>query len=247
MSLSNRMIIRFIILSQLFYMSFFTLDLLSQEDDSFSPDSVIRFTSPRPLINLEELNSAFKRSWGVEMNISGHGFGVGGYWERKINSKFSLFTHTLIANAKGSDEFETFIPGELPQVIGKVSRIYMMPLMFGAKSELFQDKISPNFKPFIAVGAGPTFILSNPYREDRDPFNPVVGFFSSFSESEFYTRFGAFLEVGSGISFSSNNYVNVHIRYYYIPFGGDGLESMFDLPIKDFGGLFLGISIAILY
>jgi hypothetical protein len=34
------------------------------------------------------------------------------------------------------------------------------------------------------------------------------------------------------------------IRYYYIPFGGNGIDSIKDLPMKDFGGLFIALGIA---
>jgi hypothetical protein len=47
-----------------------------------------------------------------------------------------------------------------------------------------------------------------------------------------------------GANFGSNNktLVSANIRYYIIPFGGEGLESIKDLPITQFGGIFLSLS-----
>jgi len=93
-------------------------------------------------------------------------------------------------------------------------------------------------RPFISAGIGPTFILSTPY--DRE-------FFNAFGYGAFYTRFGAFIGAGANFGNTNRSIMGLNIRYYFIPFGGNGLESIRDLPIKNFGGVFLSLSLGIRY
>ena len=51
---------------------------------------------------------------------------------------------------------------------------------------------------------------------------------------------------GIGASFGSlgkGSFIGVNIRYYTIPFGDPGLESLAALPISNFGGVFLSLSV----
>jgi hypothetical protein len=44
---------------------------------------------------------------------------------------------------------------------------------------------------------------------------------------------------------SEKSYVTLDARYYLIPFGGEGLESIRGRPMKDFNGLFISLAIGI--
>lgn len=213
----------------------------------FNPDTVFTFQSPRPLLILEDLNDALTRAWGFDLIFSGNGFAGGVFWQKQLQEGMQGFVDLYISGAKNSDEFEMYdINSRQSFIPDKINRLYMFPLMFGASYRLFRNKVIGSFIPFITAGAGPTFILSTPYVDEANN-NEFVSFFDSFGSAKFFTRFGGFIGIGADIETTPTNISNVAIRYYFIPFGGAGLESIMDLPITDFGGLFLSLSIGFRY
>lgn len=200
-------------------------------------DSTIIFKSPRPLISEQQQSKLNSKIWGVDVLFSTNGFGAGFFYQRNFSELTSGFINLGISGARNSDEFEYYdIQAEKYLVKDKINRLYIFPLTVGVQYRLFADKIAETFRPHVNMGIGTTFILSTPY--DRE-------FFSAFGYANGYTRFGGFLGIGADLGGSGKNSMGVNVRYYFIPFGGDGLESISGLPITDFGGLFLTISVGL--
>lgn len=199
-------------------------------------DSVYIFNSPRPLINSSDIEKQIIGAWGFDLIFSGHGFGGGIFYERQISKNLNIFGIFHISGARNSDEFESeWDPNKQTYVVpNKINRLFMFPLIFGANYFVFTKELENTLKPYISFGLGPTFIISTPYKRD---------FFDAFGYSSSYTRFGSFLGIGADLSGSGKSVMSVNIKYYYIPFGGDGLESIKKLPIDNFGGIFLTLSI----
>ncbi|GEM_PF-168935 len=209
----------------------------------YNPDTVFVFQSPRPLIIQEELLESKMNSWGIDLMFSESGFGVGAYMQKNFSRDFGIFGNFLISGARNRDEFEQYIcnieTNECEwKVWNKVNRLYIIPITLGAQYNLFGDELSDSFRPFVSAGLGVSFVASLPY--DRE-------FFSSFKYSSAYTRFASFAGVGANFSITGKTIFTLNIRYYYIPFGGDGLESIKNSPIHTFGGLFLSMSFGIRY
>ncbi|TAL70041.1 MAG: hypothetical protein EPN82_05365 [Bacteroidetes bacterium] len=200
---------------------------------SFNPDTNFIFQSPRPLINSNPNSNSPRRAWGIDLIFSNSGFGVGTFYQYYIAHDLFSFASLYISGARNTDETEWVdqYTGETI-IIDKINRLYMFPLTLGLQQYLFTDVISESMKLFAQGGLGPTFILSTPYDHE---------FFSAFSFAKFYTRFGTFIGVGADVG-SGTSLLTINARYYYIPFGGNGLESIRNSPIKDFGGLFLSLS-----
>lgn len=200
-------------------------------------DTNIVFNSPRPLIKSQTTEIGSYKSWGFNLILSNNGFGFGLFYDKFIAEDLSLFANLYMSGARNTDEFEYYDPntGRL-FVPGKINRLYMFPLTFGMNKFVFTKALNSNFFPYINFGVGPTFIIATPYEKE---------FFTSFGYTHLYIRFGGFVGGGINIPTTSNSYLGFSIRYYWIPFGGNGLESIKDLPIKDFGGLFLGLNIGI--
>lgn len=200
-------------------------------------DTNIVFNSPRPLIKSQKSEIGSSKYWGFNIILSNNGFGFGAFYDRFIAENLSLFVNLYMSGARNTDEFEYYDPmtGRL-FIPGKINRLYMFPLTFGINKFVFTEVLNSNFFPYINFGVGPTFIIATPYDKE---------FFTSFSYTRFYVRFGAFVGAGINIPTTNNSYLGISIRYYWIPFGGNGLESIKDFPIKDFGGLFLGLNIGI--
>ena len=199
-------------------------------------DSTFIFDSPRPLITSVDIKDQFSGAWGFDLLFSGHGFGGGFFYERTINEKISVFASLNISGARNSDEFESqWDPQRQTYVVpDKVNRLYMFPLIFGGHYYVFTEEIASSLRPYISAGLGPTFILSTPYEKE---------FFEAFGYAAGYTRFGSFIGIGADVGGQGNSMMSVNIKYYYIPFGGEGLESIKDLPIKNFGGIFLSLDV----
>jgi hypothetical protein len=200
------------------------------------PDTTIVFQSPRPLIDPLEAEKR-RTSYGLIASLSGSGFGGGAFYRREFLKDWSYTIDGILSGARNTDELETGFNTEtgMTFIPNKINRIYMMPLMAGVQYRLFSEKLTETLRPFVSAGVGPTFILTTPYEYD---------FFRAFADGKLYTRFGGFIGAGAQVgSLGLKSQTGVSARYYYIPFGGEGLESIKGSPIKDFGGLQLSVSV----
>jgi hypothetical protein len=202
-------------------------------------DTTFVFDSPRPLVSPELSRSALNNAGGISLLFSRSGFGAGGFYNRDIYDNTVAFASLYISGARNTDEFEYFDwdTGEY-RVPNKVNRLFNLPLMFGIKQFIFTEAIAQSFRPYLSAGVGPSLILSTPYEQ---------GWFAAWGDAGVYIRHGGFVGFGAYVGGSESTLIGVNLRYYYIPFGGDGLESIRDNPIKDFGGIFLSLSIGSRY
>ncbi|MCX8050537.1 MAG: hypothetical protein N3B17_01395 [Chlorobi bacterium] len=199
------------------------------------PDTVFVFSSPRPLI---AATPGGQRStvWGLQILFSQSGFGAGFFVSHALTEQLALFADIGASGARNSSEIETMydpITGRL-LVPGKINRLFIFPMTVGVQHRLFSESLGETMRPFAIGGFGPTLVVSTPYEYE---------FFQSWSYARGYVRFGAFVGVGTFIGPPSRGEAALQVRYYYIPFGGAGLESIRGQPIKDFGGIFLTFAV----
>lgn len=208
----------------------------SPDQHEYESDNTIVFESPRPLLTVDQRQQQLDHAWGGDLMLSISGFGFGMFYQKHFNEDLSGFFHTYISGARNTDEFENVWDPERNQwrIANKVNRLYMMPFMIGLKRYFFKEALHESLRPFVKVGVGGAMILSTPY--DRE-------WFDAFNYADFYVRPGAFIGVGANFGGNSESLFGVNIRYYYIPFGGDGLESLKGSPLKDFGGVVLSLTI----
>ncbi|MGA2298439.1 MAG: hypothetical protein ABSG15_12910 [FCB group bacterium] len=200
----------------------------------YNPDTVFVFKSPHPLINDKYLTNSFKNGAGIDVILSNNGFGLGFFYQYYFNKNLLLFSSLYISGARNTDEFETAWNDTIGWYVpNKVNRLFMFPLTFGVEQHFLSEELGESLKPFFQAGVGPTFIVSTPYPTE---------FFSAFKYARGYTRFSAFAGLGASLGGAGKSLMDVYLRYYYIPFGGNGLESISGLPIKDFGGIFLSLT-----
>jgi len=212
-----------------------------EEPPVFNPDTVFVFNSPRPLINPEFSGNTLQKAWGIDLLFSGSGFGVGGFYNVNLSDDLIFITSLYISGARNSDEFDNYVWDEIDEVWrlvvpDKENRLFVLPLTFGLQYYLFSEKLTESFKPYINFGVGPSLIISTPYSKE---------FFSSWGYAESYIRWGGFLGAGAYFSANSKTLMGINARYYFIPFGGKGLESLKERPINDFGGIFLSLSLGL--
>ena len=53
---------------------------------------------------------------------------------------------------------------------------------------------------------------------------------------------GGGIQLGTDIGAVNTSYLSVKMRYMYTPFGGNGLESVVDSPIYNFGRFYLSLA-----
>jgi hypothetical protein len=205
----------------------------------YNPDSTIIFQSARPLVNIGDLENPDHWAWGFDLIVSNNGFGGGLFLNKYFSKDLFVFASLYLSGARNTDENDQYIYDTTSgiwdwKVPNKINRLYEFPLMIGVTQSLFTDVLSENFKPYVSAGLGPSFILSTPYSKE---------FFSAFKYSQFYVRFGSFVGIGANFVVSNKSLAALNLRYYFIPFGGNGLESLMNLPIKNFGGIFLSLSL----
>jgi hypothetical protein len=152
----------------------------------------------------------------------------------------TVFGNVGLSGRRNSDEFENAWLGSVPVVAEKVNRLYMIPMTVGFQYRLFAADLQESFRPYVSAGITPTIIVQTPYIRDGEFYE----FFSAFGYAETHFRWGAMFAVGSLFGDpTEGTVIGVTARYYTIPFGGEGLESIRDLPITNFGGIFLSLSV----
>ncbi len=206
-----------------------------------SDDSVIIFEPALPLLTDEaEARKAITQAGGVDLVFSGSGWGIGAFYHHKVIEHGTAFANFLLSGRRNADEFENAWLGSVPVVAEKVNRLYMIPMTIGFNYRLFAEDLQESFRPYVSAGITPTIIIQTPYIRDGQFYE----FFSSFGYAETYFRWGAMVAVGSLFGDpTEGTVVGFTARYYTIPFGGDGLESLQGLPITNFGGVFLSLSL----
>lgn len=169
--------------------------------------------------------------------FSQSGFGLGFFFQYQFSDLVTGFADLGISGARNTSEIETLYDPYTGRFLvpGKINRLYVLPLTVGVQHRVFAESLAETLRPFLAAGIGPSLILSTPYEYE---------FFESWKYARAYGRVGGFVGVGTYIGASTKGSVTFQVRYYVIPFGGDGLESVQGHPIKDFGGLFLALGIS---
>mgnify|MGYP001773443664 CR=1 FL=1 len=194
------------------------------------PDSLFVFESPRPLIVADR---GMPPSWGIVLVFSGSGFGGGVAYQQGLTQAVAWSAELTVSGARNSDELEVYDPstGTLA-VPGKVNRLFLIPLSLSLQYFPFTEVMDDAFAPLVTAGVVPAVVIATPYQEE---------FFHAFRKARLFGRLGAHVGLGAHIRYAGQSFLTVGIRYYTIPFGGAGLESVRGRPIRDFGGIVLSV------
>ncbi len=200
-------------------------------------DSNFVFKSPRPLIGAQSSSGDYRFAAGGNLLFTDSGFGGGAFYDIRISPKIALEFDISLTYLRASDEYQQLVVNQDGNyewtVPDKIHRVFRLPITAGIRYELFGSVLSDNFRPYLTAGGGTGIILQTPY---PTAFFQSLNYLESFAKPAVYAGFGAdFSGKGSRVS-------RVFIKYYYIPFGNEGIESVVGLPMTNCGGLFLGIN-----
>ena len=208
----------------------------------FKPDTIFTFHSPRPLISVPPSERFYEHGWGFDLALSNNGFGFGLFMQRALSKDINIVANILFSGARNTDEMVSYFTdgfNYIDSIKGKIHRLTMIPLTIGLEQNIFTNSLTESFRPYIAGGVGAALILSSPYTWN-DWIKDVIN-------QKPYIRFAGYIGIGANFSAKSQSIKELNIKYYFIPFGGSGLESILGSPITDFGGLFISLNIGFKY
>ncbi|MCX6138197.1 MAG: hypothetical protein NTV54_11955 [Ignavibacteriales bacterium] len=207
-----------------------------------NPDTAMVFEPPQSKLAARPQVSAMVDAWGIDLLISGGGFGLGGFYRHQYSDDLYGTVSLAVSDAKDDKEVEqidwwgqTFVPG-------KVNRFLLVPIHVGIQYRLFSDDIMDNFRPYVNAGLGPTIVFSSPYEKE---------FFSSLGSGQAHYTAGAYIGIGAFFGSEKKSLSGINLRYYFIPFSS-GLPSLVDETGRlnrktEFGGFFITLNFGSLF
>lgn len=177
-------------------------------------------------------------AWGFDLMIGESGFGFGGFYRHKMDEDFTIFADISFSEAKDEREIEFVDIFGRPFTVGKLNRIFQIPLNFGVQYRLFAEDLADNLRPYINAGIGPAIILTTPSSEE---------FFSAFSKAQTKIAAGGYIGFGANFGVDQSNLIGINFRYYYIKLFGGGVESLEGRPKDAIGGFFITINFGFMY
>lgn len=194
--------------------------------------------------------------WGLDLLISNDGFGMGGFYRRKITPDLSAFISLSVSGSKDEREVERYDPFTGTSFTpGKLNRFLVIPLFVGAQYRLFREDIVDTFRPYVSGGVGPAMVYAAPFVNLTVTPEGVVRpeeieFFNSLSKGKAYFAPGGYVGFGAFFGSEESSVFGVNVRYYFIYLLNDGIPSLYDTRTgeistmkKDFGGFFITLNI----
>ena len=176
--------------------------------------------------------------WGMDIMFGEGGFGVGTFYRRSFSLTTTGFVDISISEAKDAREVDyvdiygnTYSPNE-------VNRSFQVPVNFGIQYRMFTESLTDNFRPYIVLGVGPTFIITDPADHE---------FFNAIRYSKLHYGAGGYFGLGANMGLNKKNLIGLKIYYFYSHVFGQGIENLTNEFRKDFGQFFITVNVGIIY
>ncbi|MCZ7603479.1 MAG: hypothetical protein QY331_03770 [Melioribacteraceae bacterium] len=177
-------------------------------------------------------------SWGVDLMFGEGGFGIGTFFRKEFNTEMTGFIDLSFSESKDEREFQYIDYWGNTFTVGKINRVFLIPVNIGLQYRLFSTELTSNLRPYVNFGVGPTLILSTPYEQE---------FFSAFGDAETKFAVGGYVGFGANFGSSKSNLIGINLRYYYMHLFDEGVENLRDRFRKDIAHFYLTINIGIMY
>lgn len=178
-------------------------------------------------------------SWGADIMFSEGGFGLGSFYRYNFTNVVTGFVDFSISESKDEREVEyyDYYTGQT-YTVGKVNRVFALPVNFGIQYRLFENDLVENLRPFVTAGIGPNFVLTTPYD---------LEFFTSFGKAKIKYALGGYIGFGANFGLNKKNLVGLNIRYYYSHLFDEGVENLQGNFRKDLGAFYITLSIGSMF
>lgn len=178
-------------------------------------------------------------AWGIDIMFGDAGFGLGTFFRKELNLKWTAFIDLSFSEAKDEREIEYFDYYKWQYVtIAKKNRIFQVPVNVGLQYRLFEKSLTDNLRPYLNAGVGPTVLVTTPYSEE---------FFKSFSKAQAKYALGGYIGFGANFGLDKSSLVGVNFRYYYTRIIDGYVESLEGKKKKDIQGFFITLNLGLMY
>ena len=179
---------------------------------------------------------------GLDIMFSDGGFGLGGFYRRQFSDTVTGFVDLSMSESKDEREF-TYTYQDIygyinTYTVGKVNRVFLVPINFGLQYRLFENAIYDNLRPYINAGVGPSIVITTPYERE---------FFNAFGHANTKITLGSYIGFGANFGLDKSSLVGINLRYYIVHFFDQGVESLQGKFRKDIGGVYLTINLGLMY
>ena len=179
------------------------------------------------------------RTLGIDIMFGEGGFGLGGFYRHLVAGDLTFFTDFSISSEKDQNEFDYIDPYTGESITyGKKNRVFLMPLFGGLQYRMFSSSLGDNLRPYINAALGPTMVMTTPYDKE---------FFSAFGKAQVLYTPGGYIGIGANFGLDTKNVVGINLRYYYIHFFNQGVESLEGRFLTDLGGFYITINLGSMY
>jgi hypothetical protein len=211
-------------------------------------------TAQQKRYRIDDPNAKFG---GLLLLQTDNGSGLGGFFEKAINSANRVTTSIQFLIVRGKNDYPIYVPyydsyyssdGYSYYTLERSdkTRLSFIPLLFGYKRILLVDKLANEFRPFLQLNAGPLVALDPPNIPD-------------FSErmKNIKVWYNGTVEIGGGMDFAywPGALISVYFGYEYLRFNQKiDIPEPYNIPEgedasgyyngrQDFSGLVLRIGI----
>jgi len=178
-------------------------------------------------------------AWGADIMFGDAGFGLGTFFRKQIDTKWTLFADLSFSETKDEREFEyyDYYTGQYYTAF-KTNRIFQIPINFGAHYRIFENTISDNLRPFVVAGVGPNILVTTPYD---------LEFFNSFGKAKAKLAAGGYVGLGANFGLDKKSLVGITARYYYSKVLNGGVESLKGKVKTEIQGFFITLNLGLMY
>jgi len=177
-------------------------------------------------------------AWGVDIMIGDAGFGLGTFFRKQLDLKWTAFVDISFAETKDDREFEYIDFWGNVHTIGKKNRVFQAPINVGVHYRVFENTIADNLRPYLSAGVGPTIIVTTPYKEE---------FFNSFGKAQAKYALGGYFGLGANFGLDKSSLIGINIRYYYSKILNGGVESLEGRMKTEIQGFFITLNLGLMY
>ncbi len=193
------------------------------------PQQIGEIQPPEPPVKFPSKASGFS------LSFSDNGFGFGGFYRNEFGNNLSGFVSLSVSELKSEREIERYDYWGRPIVLGKVNRIFSIPLMFGLKRRLFAESLADNLRPYLLISAGPDLVITTDYNPD---------WFASFNNPKTHLAVAGTIGFGGNFGLSKKNLIGLSFSYQYIYLlDKNGVETLQGIYKREFGNLVLTLNI----
>lgn len=168
--------------------------------------------------------------WGGAFSVVESGSGLGIFYAKPLKGFYHIGFIFDAFMLRDSKQFEYYDPYTGGYYSNRKNNVYLLDLLFTVKKRLLAYSIDDQFRPFIALSAGPVFGMNFP--EEINEYN---------QDNQYEWAANIAGAAGVDIALDGNYLIGLRLQYRFMKFtdvlGERQNHSMFDVRLE-FGKLF---------